>query len=101
MHLCAVVTAVPGPRLCRVDQCFFHVLLWSFSFILSSFASLFFRFRGFFPGFTELGLLSFATGDFEEAAKLFEAAVVGDPKAGRTGGTEGTGKHRLLKISTR
>lgn len=37
--------------------------------------------RGFFPGFTELGLLSFATGDFEEAAKLFEAAVVGDPKA--------------------
>lgn len=61
----------------------------------------FFRFRGFFPGFTELGLLSFATGDFEEAAKLFEAAVVGDPKAGRTGGTEGTGKHRLLKISTR
>lgn len=56
-----------------------------------SFVSLFFRFRGFFPGFTELGLLSFATGDFEEAAKLFEAAVVGDPKGGRAGGT---GKHR-------
>ena len=46
--------------------------------------SRFFRFfRGFFPGFTALGLLSFATGDFEEAAKLFEAAVVGDPEAGR------------------
>ena len=38
--------------------------------------------RGFFRGFTELGLLSFASGDFEEAAKLFEAAVVGDPEAG-------------------
>lgn len=37
--------------------------------------------RGFFRGFTELGLLSFATGDFEEAAQLFEAAVVGDPEA--------------------
>lgn len=37
--------------------------------------------RGFFPSYTQLGLMSFEAGAFEEAAQLFESAAVGDPEA--------------------